>query len=181
VRFDLNDYSVPHTHVRRTLTLRATPERVRILDGIDVVADHRRSYGRRERVEEPAHIEALTAVKREAREHRGMDRLRHAVHNAHDLLLRAAERGHNLGSVTAGLLRLLEHYGPAEVEAGIAEALAADVPHPQAVRTSIERRREARSLPATLPIRLPDDPRVRHVAVRPHDLTGYDRIGREDR
>ena len=37
------------------------------------------------------------------------------------------------------------------------------------------------TLEEKLPIRLPDDPRVRHVAVRPHDLTGYDRIGREDR
>jgi len=32
-RFDLNDYSVPHTYVQRTVTVRATPDRVRILDG----------------------------------------------------------------------------------------------------------------------------------------------------
>ena len=33
VRFDLNDYSIPHTHVRRTLTIRADLEQVRVLDG----------------------------------------------------------------------------------------------------------------------------------------------------
>jgi hypothetical protein len=44
VRFDLNDYSVPHTCVRRTLTVLATFERVRVLDGATVVADHGRSY-----------------------------------------------------------------------------------------------------------------------------------------
>ena len=33
-RFDLNDYSVPHTHVRRTLVVVATLDEVRILDGV---------------------------------------------------------------------------------------------------------------------------------------------------
>src|SRR4029453_3258386 len=33
VRFDLNDYSIPHTHVRRMLTLVADLEEVRVLDG----------------------------------------------------------------------------------------------------------------------------------------------------
>jgi hypothetical protein len=37
VRFDLNDYSIPHTHVGRTLTLTADLEQVRILDGPRVV------------------------------------------------------------------------------------------------------------------------------------------------
>ena len=32
-RFDLNDYSVPYTHVRRTLTVIADTERVRLLEG----------------------------------------------------------------------------------------------------------------------------------------------------
>ncbi|QXP84903.1 IS21 family transposase [Methylococcus sp. Mc7] len=32
IRFDLNDYSIPHTHVRRLLTVMADPERVRVLD-----------------------------------------------------------------------------------------------------------------------------------------------------
>lgn len=43
VRFDLNDYSIPHTHVRRTLTVLATLDSVRILDGTEVIATHPRS------------------------------------------------------------------------------------------------------------------------------------------
>lgn len=42
-RFDLNDYTVPHTHVRRPLTVLADTERVRIVDGATVLADHPRS------------------------------------------------------------------------------------------------------------------------------------------
>ncbi|MCK7510846.1 MAG: hypothetical protein MZV70_46785 [Desulfobacterales bacterium] len=43
VRFDLNDYSIPHTHVQRTLTVVASPQQVRILDGAQLLACHRRS------------------------------------------------------------------------------------------------------------------------------------------
>ena len=43
VRFDLNDYSVPHTHVQRLLTVVASPQEVRVLDGAAVIARHPRS------------------------------------------------------------------------------------------------------------------------------------------
>src|SRR5450631_2694127 len=56
VRFDKNDYSVPHSHVRRSLTVLADPDRVRIVDGQQILASHRRSYGRGERIEDPTHI-----------------------------------------------------------------------------------------------------------------------------
>jgi len=43
IRFDLNDYSVPHTHVRQTLSVLASITTVRVLDGGDVIAQHPRS------------------------------------------------------------------------------------------------------------------------------------------
>lgn len=54
VRFDKNDYSVPHTHVQRTLTVIATDDRVRVIDPkapTDVLADHARTFDRDQRVE----------------------------------------------------------------------------------------------------------------------------------
>ena len=63
VRFDLNDYSIPHTHVGRTLTLTANLAQVRILDGKDLIASHARSYDRRAQVEDLRHIEELAAHK----------------------------------------------------------------------------------------------------------------------
>ena len=44
VRFDLNDYTVPHTSVQRVLTVLADPHEVRIVDGTELLASHRRSY-----------------------------------------------------------------------------------------------------------------------------------------
>ena len=66
VRFDLNDYSVPPQALGRTLTLVASPTRVRLLDGATEIASHPRSYDRHELVEEPAHHQALLEQKRKA-------------------------------------------------------------------------------------------------------------------
>ena len=86
VRFDLNDYTVPHTHVRRTLAVLADDRRVRVFDGIQEVASHARSYDSGRQIEEPAHIQALVEHKRAASAHRGTDRLSHAAPAALELL-----------------------------------------------------------------------------------------------
>ena len=66
VRFDRNDYSIPPTHVQRTLTVVASPTEVRVLDGASVIASHPRSYDQGEQVEDEAHVAELTARKRQA-------------------------------------------------------------------------------------------------------------------
>ena len=180
VRFDLNDYSVPMEHTRKILVVVGSPGTVRVLDGNEVVATHRRSYGKAEQIEDPAHIEALVAHKRQARQHRGTDRLQCAVPNAHDLLIQIAQRGDNLGSAVAALLRLLERYGAADLETAIAEALDKGAPHTHAVRLILERRWHERGTPAPVPVHLPDDPRVRDLVVRPHDLATYDTLKEDD-
>ena len=52
---------------------------MRLLDGQREVARHARSFGTREVIEDPAHLEALVRHKRAARELTGRDRLRAAV------------------------------------------------------------------------------------------------------
>jgi len=85
----------------------------------------------------------LVEHKRSARTHRACDRLAQAAPAAAVLLQRAGVRGDNLGSITAALMRLLERWGAAALQAAITEALARDVPHPNAVRLALERAREA--------------------------------------
>ena len=180
VRFDKNDYSVPHDHVRRILTVLATPETVRVLDGEQEVASHERSFDRKAQIENPEHIEALVAWKREARASRGIDLLRHAAPSSQPLLEGAAKRGHNLGSSVAALLRLLDTWGAEALESAVGEALAADALHVGAVRQVLERRAQAAGTPPPLPVSLPDDPKIRDVHVRPHDLASYDTVGGGD-
>jgi transposase len=174
VRFDLNDYSVPHDLVRRQLVVRATTRSVRILDGAQVVADHPRSYDRGQQIENPAHIKRLVEEKRQAHQHRSQDRLLVAVPCARELLASLAERGMNLGSSVAALLQLLDHYGAAELDAAVAEALKATAPHPVSVRQVLEARRRSRGLLPPVAISVPGH--VKNVVVRPHDLSPYDSL-----
>ena len=176
VRFDKNDYTVPHTHVRRTLVVVASPDTVRVLDGQDVIATHPRTYDKGAQVEDPQHIEALVAAKRQGRRHRAMDRLHHAAPHSRALLVAMAERGGNIGSATAALMRLLDTYGGPALDPAIAEAVERGTPHPQAVRQVLERRRQEQGAPPPVAVRLPDNKRVRGIAVRPHDLKAYDAI-----
>ncbi len=176
VRFDLNDYSVPDTHVQRTLTVLADPHEVRIVDGAQILACHRRSYDKGAQIEDPAHIQALADRKHAARQHRATNRLVQAAPATKDLLIRAAERGANLGAITVGLQRLLERYGAAELQAAIPEALARGVPHPNAVRLALERRREQRGEAPPTAIAMPAHVQARDVPLPPHDLETYDRL-----
>jgi hypothetical protein len=176
IRFDLNDYSVPYTYVRRVLTVLADPREVRIVDGATVLACHPRSYDKGARIEDPAHVQALADEKRAARQHRGNDRLARAVPASQALLVRAGERGGNLGAITVGLLRLLERYDVAAVQAGILEALERDVPHPNAVRFALEREREQRGDDPPVAMVLPPHVRDRDAPVRPHALETYDQL-----
>jgi transposase len=177
VRFDRNDYSVPHDRVRRTLEVRATSEEVRLFDGVDLVARHDRSFDHRAQIEDPAHLEALRLQKKEARQARGMDRLRHEAPSSAALLEGAARRGHNLGSAVAGLLRLLDTWRAGPLEEAIQAAVAADRMHVAAVRQILEQRAQAAASPPPLAMHLPDDDRVTGLHVQPHDLGGYDQGG----
>jgi hypothetical protein len=176
VRFDLNNYSVPFTHVRRILTVLADPHEVRIVDGATVLASHPRSYDKGAKIEEPAHVQALIDFKYAARQHRGNDRLARAVPASQALLERAAERGGSIGAITAGLLRLLDRYDAAAVQAAILEALERDVPHPNAVRFALERQREQQGGDPPVAMVLPAHVRDRDAPVRPHALETYDQL-----
>ncbi len=176
VRFDLNDYSIPHGCVQRTLTVAASPDQVRILDGQTLIATHRRSYDRRQQIEIPAHIATLVEHKHQASAHRGTDHLIQAVPTSRDLLTQAVERGEPLGRTVNTLTDLLAQYGVAELTAAIADALKRGVPHPNAVRLVLERRRKALAEPPPLAINLPEHVKRRDVPVRPHRLDGYDQL-----
>jgi len=179
VRFDLNDYSVPHDRTRRTLVVFADLDQIRVVDGNDVVATHARSWDRGQQIEQADHLQRLVDEKRRAREHRGLDRLARAVTSSQAFLRTVAERGDNVGSSTARLLQLLDAVGAAELEEALGEAIARDTVHVGAVRQIVDRRRAARGLPP--PVSIPVT-RGEHagLVVKPHPLSTYDALKKED-
>lgn len=180
VRFDLNDYSIPHHHLNRTLIVTATADTVRILDGTELIATHPRSFDRGAQVEDPSHIEALLDHKRAARAHRAQDRLHYAAPSAKALFVHAAERGAHLGVLTRGLLQLLDSHGAQALEAAIAAALTEDAAHLGAVRHFIDAHAHAAGLRPPVAVSLPNDARLQNLSIRVKSLTDYDQLTKED-
>jgi transposase len=176
IRYDLNDYTVPHTLVRRTLVVLAAERVLRVLDGNDVVAIHERSFDKGATVESREHIAALEREKKEARQHRGMDRLAKAAPSSQAFLVAAGERGHNLGATTSGLIRMLDFYGPSDLEEALAQAVSAGSTHLPALRQILDRIRRDRGALPPMPVELPDDPRIKNLVVQPHPLEDYDAV-----
>jgi hypothetical protein len=172
LRFDGNDYSIPHTLIRRPLTLVASEHHVRVLDGTTEVAGHPRTYDRGQRIEAEAHLAALTAAKRRARDLRGRDRLRRACPHAFAFLDALARRGERLAHHTTLLLRLLDEYDAGELDAALADALARDAAW--AIAHRLDQRARARRTPPAVPRFVPTDPRARDLRVTPHRLADYD-------
>jgi transposase len=180
VRFDRNSYSIPHTYVRRPLTLVASPTTVRVLVGTEEIARHLRSYDTGQIIEQAAHITGLVAATRQDNPSSARDRLRLTVPGVATLLERLAARGESLRVHTARLLALLDDYGPQELAAAIAGALERDALGAGAIAHLLETRRRQRGLKPPIPIALPDRPGVRDLHVTPHRLETYDDLTRSD-
>lgn len=135
---------------------------------------HARSFDKGAQIESEKHIAHLAQRKKEARLHRGQHRLTHAIDCARDFLNAAAGRGHPLRSTTNQLIILLDDYGATTLNEAMLDALNRGVPHPNAVRQSLQRLLDERQqLPAVSQI-LSLDKRVNSLVVKPHSLSDYD-------
>jgi transposase len=176
VRFDGNLYSVPHGLVGRQATLAASRQTVRVLDGLAEAARHVRSYGLRQVIEDPAHLAGLAAMKRNATELRGRDRLAAAVPRARDLLDDLARRGENLGSATQRLLRLLDDHGAAELAAALGDVMASGHPSVGSVAYLLDKRRRDQGRRLDTPVHVPNRPDLTDLHVDYPSLEDYDEL-----
>jgi transposase len=179
VRFDQNDYSIPPEAVGRALTLVASPGIVRILDGATELAEHRRSYDRLARIEDPNHIEALLNQKQKATGSVRGTRLEHAVPESRQLLDAAFSRGESITRQIRMLVGLLDDYGAAELRAAVAEALTRQTPRASSVAFILSRRRRSAGL-ARVRVDLSRHPELADLSVPTHQLEVYDELSEGD-
>ena len=176
IRFEGNDYSVPFEFVRRDLLVEGTPDLVRILDGINVVAEHSRSYDKGQLIEKNEHVKDLVAFKHNAITSKGKHRIISVLPSGRAFLEKAAERGHNMGRLTQLLISLLELYGASEVDFALSEALATGRVHSEQLRATLQRRREQKNLPPPTVIRFAKKETVDQISIIPNSLDSYDKL-----
>jgi hypothetical protein len=174
VRLDTNRYSVASEYASRVVTLVADDRTVRIVDGSTVVAEHVRSWSRRQIFEKPEHRAALLTERRAARDLKGRDRLRAVVPAFDRIVERWDVSGPSLGYRVTRSIKLLDLYGDhvfAEAAANLIERGLADV---GALAVACEKYRKdlGRPVPVAVTLDLPDH--LDDADVVPHDLESYD-------
>lgn len=179
LRFDGNDYTIPHALVRKPVTLVVSETTVRVLDGSAVVATHPRCYDRKQRIEDPEHLRGLIEHKRAARQLTGRDRILAVSKHADPFYEQLALRGANLGAVTSRLLGLLDTYGPQMLGRALSEALSQGAIGASAVAHLCEKLHRQQGRPVPLPPEPALDPRIANLRVASHDLADYDGLGHD--
>ena len=175
VRFDKNDYSIPHSYVGRPLTLLSSDTLVRILDGAAEIARHRRSYSRHERIEDQAHIDALLLEKARAQASTPSSLLISVVPEVETFLDEGFKRGESAALMTTKLRLLLDDYGAQNLRAAVQEALQKGTPRTASVAYILGQQKRQESPQAT-PVDLSRRPDLKDLYVKPHASETYDAL-----
>ena len=164
----------------RPLTLVASDTEVRILDGVQEIARHRRSFDRRQWILDPAHQKALLEEKHKATTRSSPGgRLAEIVPESEALLEAAFARGESAGRQTAQLLKLLDIYGAEELRSAIDEVLERNTPRASSVAFLLRKRQRSKGRSLPLPVDLSRHPELASLSVTPHKLETYDELARK--
>ncbi len=177
-RFHTNDYSLPPEYVGRELEIFSTHEKVQIIDKLNVVAEHTRSWGKYETIEDPAHQALLRERKKKAQTHSGLARLVASVPEGEKFISGLAERGHNIGGGVSSLLKLLDLHGKERLSLAVKEVLESGAIHLKNIHHVLKRLDIPNSKNVPNPL-MNLSPKYMDMTVEHHDLANYDKITEE--
>lgn len=172
IRLDTNRYSVPSDYASRVLTLFADDGIVRLVDGATVVAEHARSWSRRQIFEKSEHRAQLLVERRAARDLKGRDRIRAVVPAFDRIVERWNLSGSSLGHRVARAIKLLDLYGDHVFASAAADLIARGLADVGALAVACEKYRKDLGRAVPIGLVLPDH--LDDADVIPHDLEGYD-------
>lgn len=168
VRFDRNSYSVPRRWAFRPVSVKGYVGRVEVVADGQVIAAHRRSYGRGEKVLDPLHFLAVLDRKPAALDHAPVYRDWQLPPAFADLRRSLEGRlGPRVGARHyIRVLQLLAHHPSDRVEAAIARCRECGDPDAAAIAAAAGRLAGDNAPPLDVPA----------VTVQPADLARFDRL-----
>ena len=177
VKFDTNRYSVPVKHVHRPITIVATVDEVRLLDGDQLVARHERLWKREQDLFNPIHYLALLEKKPGGFDHAKPFEQWHLPDCFQTLRRLLETEPSGLGTREfIRVLLLLESCSLEQLADAIEYALDIGVHDGDSIRVIVEHRREA---PVAL-FSLDGRPHLRLVEVGRTDVSAYQALLTED-
>ena len=174
IRFDLNDYSIPYKLVRRPLSLIPSEDEVKILDGADEVARHKRSYDRGQRIKSEEHFAGLYDIKPGAKTSDAKAFLVKLIPEAEKLFEMMIEQGVPLGKSTKHLIELVEEHGTQSVREAVKQAIKKGYARTTFIAATCQALAQHRKTAPEVPLILPDRDELKQITVTHHALEGYD-------
>lgn len=174
VRFDINDYSVPVCHAHHQVLVKGYVDRVEVCRDGQVIARHPRCWGREEASLDPVHYLALLERKPGALDY-GRPFEHWQVPECFTVLRARLEQAQRRGEGTREyirVLRLLERYPPAQVQAAIERGLRCNALTRDAIAQFLIPQEDWGQTSFSLDGR----EHLRHVQVGDTDLTGYGQL-----
>jgi transposase len=122
VEFETNRYSVPSSYAQRACEIFAYPDHLEVMIKANRIAFHRRSFGRKEKIEDPTHREMLLRMTPQFKSQRIYQLINQMDPALHHFLQEAAQEGHNPLEIAYVLFKLLKHVSKAMVLSAVREA-----------------------------------------------------------
>lgn len=177
IRFDNNDYSVPPRYVHSIVTILASDTRIRVVSGVEEIANHQRSYGRGVRVDKEEHLRELLENKREASLSGDGSILLSVAPSADKFLNEMNIRKYSLKYAKRSLERLLRTYGAELLEAALKRCCEGEQYSTNSLEIVLEELYQEKNRPGAgvaLPLSLPEHANRHDAApVKQHDLSSY--------
>ncbi len=122
-RFDCNTYTVPPWAIGKKLTLKADNTNVTIYHKEKAITSHQRSWGKKQRVELPAHTEQVRKMKKRLWQDKQIAVFLSLGQDAHDYLDLLVKAGQPIKKNVARLLDLKDEYGVPSLILAIQKAI----------------------------------------------------------
>jgi len=122
IEFETNRYSVPSSYVESSCEIFAYPDHLEVMLKGNRIAWHRRSFGRKEKIEDPTHREMLLRMSpqfKSQRIYQLMDQMDPALHH---FLQEAGQEAQNSLEMAYEFFKLLKHVSKAMLLSAVREA-----------------------------------------------------------
>ncbi len=178
VVFETNRYSVPHTYAGKQLVLRAFPFKIEVLSLENVIATHRRCFGREQDVFDPLHYLPLLEQRPGAFEHTiPLRQWRKKWPATYERLLAGLQQSKPEGQGVRefiAILKLHQTHSADLVEQAVAAAVHTGMLNLDGVLYHLQRL--SSPLPSTDPLDLSHLPQLADIGCQPVDLQVYNRL-----
>jgi transposase len=122
VELETNRYSVPSSYAERSCEIFAYPDHLEVMIKRNRIAFHRRSFGRKEKIEDPTHRETLLRMTPQFKSRRIFQLIDQMDPALHHFLQEAGQEGQNPQDLAYDFFQLLKHVSKARLISAVQEA-----------------------------------------------------------